>query len=851
MTPRVVALLALACWQLATAVAQPPTAPPPRPAPAGSSPLPPGVIARLGSPLFRTAESLDRIAVSPDGRTIYGRSYRHVYAWDASTGRPVFRVEVGLGIGELLSATLYPGANGVSLVARRSNPSEGLDFVTLDPTNGRELNRTRIAGQSPLAFSPDGSRSLQVNPNRLPGEPPLLVPQDGRPSWILRLCDPTTGREIAELARGNDFRLQFSPDGRVVVAHQQGVAIKAFEATTGKPVGEYLFGGDNGTPVTAVRGGRFEERHFLAGPGGKVILFWMLNKDKQSVLRAWEPGTGKNWDIGPGDGPYAEDALAISPDGTRVATFRRNVGWLVRELATGKEIARRPVDEPYEAGEFSPDGGTLYTHTWYGSVVVARDLATGKVRSPEPDPPGVISQLEFTGPDTLVGLSGGHVLTWDAATGRRVAKAGPFPLGVNAINAPRAMSPDGRRVLRFDHDGVSDLCDVATGRVLWSEERKEYCEGAGFGPDGRRVYVADRNELRALDADTGTEQWKSKIPTQFPRTFITVDPTGRWLAHVGGGFDNRPMWSIRVWDAATGELRHRWQSTENHTQLAASAPDGRLLYVASSDYQTKVTRIRVLDPVTGSIVNHFGQLAGQPRSIAVSPDGRMIAVATSDGRIHLIDPAAGGVRHTFEGHIGRVEAMRFRPDGRVLAAASSEAPVYLWDVYGTHAGTPKPTAAELTTAWDELASADAAAGFRAVKALVAGGNESLPVLKARMAAVRFPLPEAVAKLIAELDADDFATREKASKDLAAIARLAEPQLRAAAKDSPSPEVRKRAGMILSAAAKPDGEELRAIRAVEAAEVIGTVDAAKLLAEWASGTGVLAREAKAATVRVKK
>src|SRR4051812_25608095 len=53
-------------------------------------PLPEGAVARLGTLAFRHTGRVSPAAVSPDGRrTATATNGRHVYLWDAATGRPV------------------------------------------------------------------------------------------------------------------------------------------------------------------------------------------------------------------------------------------------------------------------------------------------------------------------------------------------------------------------------------------------------------------------------------------------------------------------------------------------------------------------------------------------------------------------------------------------------------------------------------------------------------------------------------------------------------------------------------------------------------------------------------------
>src|SRR5262249_35236776 len=103
----------------------------------------------------------------------------------------------------------------------------------------------------------------------------------------------------------------------------------------------------------------------------------------------------------------------------------------------------------------------------------------------------------------------------------------------------------------------------------------------------------------------------------------------------------------------------------------------------------------------------------------------------------------------------------------------------------------------------------------------------------------------VRKLIKDLDAEEFAVRENASKELKKIGKPAEPLLRKALDGNPSAEVRRRIEELLEAGleARPvknlppgilDGEPLRTVRAIRVLEQIGTPEARAILEKLAKG-----------------
>src|SRR5271163_1185048 len=94
-------------------------------------------------------------------------------------------------------------------------------------------------------------------------------------------------------------------------------------------------------------------------------------------------------------------------------------------------------------------------------------------------------------------------------------------------------------------------------------------------------------------------------------------------------------------------------------------------------------------------------------------------------------------------------------------------------------------------------------------------------------------PTTIAQLIAGLDNDDFAVREKATKELERQGREVEDNLRKALEDQPPAELRKRAEELLKKFPRRGRQylvplHLREIRAVQVFEWIGTPEACRAL-----------------------
>jgi WD40 repeat protein len=235
-------------------------------------------------------------------------------------------------------------------------------------------------------------------------------------------------------------------------------------------------------------------------------------------------------------------------------------------------------------------------------------------------------------------------------------------------------------------------------------------------PGVRVVSMTDPSAIRAFSAE-GVEHW-------YPRS-VAFSRNGRLLAAPIDG--NNARGGLAVWDAASGELLHRFEVPSATYAFVAFSRDGSRLAAGSSwDTQFAVwelpsgTRlgndlpghvlpptalrflpnndrlvsagddatIRVWDMATATelrVLHH--DAAGKTgirwvRAMDVSPDGQYIASSSLDDTVRLWDVATG--RSVFEwpghGRQGGQRAVRFTADGKIVASWGDDLHVRLWDV---------------------------------------------------------------------------------------------------------------------------------------------------------------------------
>jgi WD40 repeat protein/uncharacterized protein YjbI with pentapeptide repeats len=141
--------------------------------------------------------------------------------------------------------------------------------------------------------------------------------------------------------------------------------------------------------------------------------------------------------------------------------------------------------------------------------------------------------------------------------------------------------------------------------------------------------------------------------------------------------------TLRLWDAATGELLAALRGHTNWVRACAWSPDGARLVSASVD-----GTVRLWDATTAEPLAILRGHANWVRACAWSPDGARLASAGDDRTLRLWDAATGEPLAALRGHEGWVSACAWSPDGARLASASLDGTLRLWD-----AATGEPLAA--------------------------------------------------------------------------------------------------------------------------------------------------------------
>jgi hypothetical protein len=244
-----------------------------------------------------------------------------------------------------------------------------------------------------------------------------------------------------------------------------------------------------------------------------------------------------------------------------------------------------------------------------------------------------------------------------------------------------------------------------------------------------------------------------------------------------------------------------------------------------------------------------------PPNGAFTLGGECLLIGDAAAGVCFIDPLTGELLHRRQVHRGNVSRMVFSPSGRFLATVAGDATILVWNAADfLRPARPKPLKlldAELSSLWDDLASADAPKAALAMRQLTRAGEPALNLLRERLPPAKAVTVDAkrLKQWLDDLDDESFETRRRAEAEIEKLGEAARPALQKAADGQPSLHVRRTIDRLT---AKLDSPQLaRPARSVEVLEFIGTPAARDLLEKLAKGApeARLTIEAQASLARL--
>jgi WD40 repeat protein len=304
---------------------------------------------------------------------------------------------------------------------------------------------------------------------------------------------------------------------------------------------------------------------------------------------------------------------------------------------------------------------------------------------------------------------------------------------------PRALAfaADGRTLAAGSEAGKAGeltLWDVRARRPRWTVPHPAPVRALAWMPDGKTLVAAVGPSVLLVDPATGTPRG---VVGRHGKWIACLALTADGLTLATGGDDG----SIKLWDIAGKKERRTIQASRGWVTSVCFSPQGKRL-VSTADEEA-----RLWDTDTGKPLQKWAHGGFLVRAAVFTPDGKEIVTAGWDGSARLWDAQTGALRARFRDQ-GGLDGALLQMDAHTLALWGYARTIVLFDF--------------------DLRPPDAATKQRIVA------------------------------LLAQLDDDDYARREAASKALESLGWVATAALQHAAKESKSAEVRIRARTALAA-----------------------------------------------------
>ncbi len=601
------------------------------------------------------------VAIAPDGGAVAAIVGGRVRLWRPRSGatfRPGVTVRVPLGLAFTSDAArlLVVGEDASALMAP-------------DGSGAVALRDARATGG---ATSPDGRHVVTVGS------------AGGAAVW-----DARTGARLARIADTGYVGAAFQTAGRIVLQDDSGYPVvwrwrskQLPEAVAEPPSDRGLFAAGAGLTVDGIAGGRVRvvDASSAAGSSRRAL--------------ALPPGTTDN--------PVT--AVAISPDGSRIATVQESVVELWRSngrwSAPASRVGRLVHTDGVNGVVFSADGKLVGTASTDGTARVW-ESATGDLVADLRGHGASVESIAFGSSGRYVATAGEDltVRVWDLGI-ERTLRDQRSVAGV-------AVAPSGARLAVAEEDGDLELRPLggpssapivgkdalARGRATGGAPAPASpTAAAGVHPSslafaGRAPvllagYATPGNgagRVRLLD---GGGRVVADIATPDGVQNVAIDRDARVAAIVRGvprSGTSVELWSLERPRPAKPLWRVPVPVSELATDVALSG-DGRRLLVTGVYGSARVFDTAARKPLRRLTAASAADRGPQAFYRATfSPDGKTVAVAGSRD-VRLWDVASGSERgFRLSGHTSVLRSVAYDAGGDRIVTASADGTVRVWD----------------------------------------------------------------------------------------------------------------------------------------------------------------------------
>jgi len=550
----------------------------------------------------------------------------------------------------------------------------------------QELRLRQVA--SNLGF---GNRAVETGdtPGSLPyfAEALRLDQRNAHHEKEYRLRFGSTHSQCAKIVQmwfdlGEVDSVDFSPDGRQVLAISRHDKARVFDIETGRPLSSPFgqggtlkrgaFNADGSLVVLASEGSTAcvwrvkDAANLLTLDHSNKVMSACFSPDGSRILtscfdnvaRVWDARTGQLLHELTGHTNHLRYA-AFSPDGRWIVTTSEDCTARLWNATNGQAwLSPLPHTSWVMHAAFSPDGRTLAT-ACFDRKVRFWDRETGQRILPDLNHLDGVSSVEFSPDGRLIVTAGldRMVRLWNAESHQ--------PIKINSIlrHSDRvlqaALDCDGRRIVSACTDGTVRVWDMAGCASAPPPRQFE------FSKDKSRFLTITNNVLQVWDTGSGN----ALSPAIHPGPFLqAAKPSreGRFVLTLSGQAENPTSARkvVEVWETQTGRRMGPSLLLTNDLADLLLEDGGRyLLTIAGNVVQTwDVPSGNTLATVTHneSVQSAVWNPAGD---VIATWDGREVRVWLSATGLELFEP----IQHAFP-----VQYVEFSPNGSRFVTCSAD-----------------------------------------------------------------------------------------------------------------------------------------------------------------------------------
>ena len=601
---------------------------------AGSRPLPPRGLLRIGTEDLRTRDyTITGIAFSPDGKlvaaAVANSPVPRITLFNVNTGRQARQISSPVKPAGWVTCVAF-SPDGSKLVWGEIGGLVAVWDLTQDRLIFRQILHS--AKVDDVRFSPDGTLMASAGDDGA-----VRLRQAGDPAVVFRDLETAKKRPAPRRAYTSvpavlpvgPFCLAFTPDGtRLVVGSGSSATISIWR----------IKDGDLLRQIERAHGDR-------AGASSVGLNYVAVTPDGRRIVSCGESVV-----------PITQTKLKYGPRNVNMSEVR------VWDIETGARVLNLYDEEDHGFGyaALSPDGKHVAVSDF--SLLRIMDTQTGEPQQTISLPGSWGSSVAFSPDSAVVAMPIQNTLAlFDVHTGRRLHHDERMPEGL-LVSA--AWSPDGDRVVTGNADGQVRVWNARTAELMWHKLLAPVISRSGnnanpafvtFSRDGRRVVAAGRRD----------------DPIEYKNGVIAIYEATRGLL---------------VREAFEKEIRH-----------AALSPDRRIVVVATSHGGADDTHLIGVEVETGRTLwatPPVDQRAGlwQLKAIQFQRDSSALDVALGDGNVIHFDGLTGKEERRFLADWRSADQRRLnRPrtpdlwagtlsaDGGILVSSADDW-VYVWDV---------------------------------------------------------------------------------------------------------------------------------------------------------------------------